>query len=123
VLVSHLAARTATDERGTDVSELLRSSDGRYLEQPSLDMEALLTFPVTQAPEGFTQSYFLHARGYYEYIRDFTHAPERLELLALKRPGAFPRFSMALYQQLAEQFLPSEGLSQHSPTQGAPEGR
>jgi hypothetical protein len=45
-------------------------------------------------------SFFLHSRGYYEYIRDYNNTPNLPFLLSMKNKGAFPKFSREMYQRL-----------------------
>lgn len=99
--VSEQAPGFAIDEEGKDVRPELMACDGQYLAQLSPGTAATLKYQLPEAPAGMKQSFFLHSRGYYEYIRHFRHVPNVAQLLSFKKDGAFTRFSKGRYEQFA----------------------
>lgn len=88
----------ALDETGKNVTSLLTAADGKYLEQPvpgnATDIE--YRFTPTQ-DRSKVQDFILHARGYYEHVRDFK-GPANIRFLAqFKEPDALSAFSRRLY--------------------------
>jgi hypothetical protein len=57
---------------------------------------------VQQAP-GTTLSTFLHTKGYYEHVRDYTGTPDVPELISFRKPGRFIEFSKEKYQEVNKQ--------------------
>ena len=65
----------ATDEKGADVTQLLSKEDGNYLSQPEIGNAAIIEYAYTALSDSNkTQTFILHAKGYYEHIRNFTNA-------------------------------------------------
>ncbi len=91
----------ATDETGADVRASLAAADGHYLAQLSPGTSATLRYTLSAAAAGTQQSFFLHSRGYYEYIRDYKNIPNVAQLISFKKDGAFTRFAKARYMQFA----------------------
>lgn len=105
--VTSLTPSSAIDETGKDVLELLRSKDGKYLEQPVPGNVVTLEYKSKPIDESKTQSYFLHTRGYYTHVRDFKGAPNVAFLKQFEKPGAFPVYSMQLYKQFSNTHMAS----------------
>ncbi|MFM9984409.1 MAG: hypothetical protein ACKVOK_04205 [Flavobacteriales bacterium] len=99
---SSLNMTSGTDEKGKDIRNALLKNDHNYLEQPSIGNRATLTFENRTATKGKCMSYFLHTRGYYEYIRDFQNKPNKWELLSFRKKGAFNQFSEELYDEFID---------------------
>ncbi len=99
VSIHYLEAVEAIDQDGLDVRNSLIKTDGKYLEQPGPGLAANISFKPAIRAENKTSSIFLHSRGYYEYIRDYTNYPDILALNKFKREGAFSEFSRDNYLQ------------------------
>lgn len=98
--VTVLQLQKATDETGKNVLPLLSTQDGNYLSQPLPGNAAILEYaymPVNDHTK--TQTYILHAKGYYEHIRNYTNAPDMVFLQQFKQPGALSKLSMAFYKK------------------------
>jgi hypothetical protein len=100
VQVSRLAPASAMDEKGNDVADLLTITDKKYLYQPDVGNEAVITYNAPSANEDLIQTVFLHSRGYYEYIRDYKNKPDISYLKSFRKEGAFTRFSKNHYNKL-----------------------
>lgn len=97
VTISHVSANSAIDEKGFDVSSLLAATDTAYLVQPEVGNEVVLTYPMVPPGKNTRQTVFLHSRGYYEYIREYTHLPNFITLSTFKKKEAFAKFSKEEY--------------------------
>ncbi|MCO6477375.1 MAG: hypothetical protein J5I94_12170, partial [Phaeodactylibacter sp.] len=87
--IQRVAATLAVDQEGNDHRAELAADDERYLAQPEPGMVAELRFPAVPVPEGKEQSVFLHAKGYYEHVRDYRGIPDFSELRKFRAPGHF----------------------------------
>ena len=100
--ITRLPLLAAVDENNIDLMYAISHHDGTYLEQPYIGAEAILTFdghPSIQSQK--TTSLFLHTRGYYEYIRDYTGKPNISELKKFQVTGTFARFAKTRFSQTA----------------------
>ena len=100
--ITRLPLLTAVDENNIDLMSVIAYHDGTYLEQPYIGAEAILTFdgtPTLQSQKSTTL--FLHTRGYYEYIRDYTGKPNITELKKFRVTGTFARFAKTRFSQIA----------------------
>jgi hypothetical protein len=100
--ITRLPLLAAVDENNIDLMSEIAHHDGTYLEQPYIGAEAILTFdghPSIQSQK--TTSLFLHTRGYYEYIRDYTGKPNISELKKFQLTGSFARFTKTRLSQTA----------------------
>ena len=98
--VTKLSPKKATDETGKNILPLLNKADGNYLEQPLPGNTAVIEFaysPVSDTNK--TQTYILHATGYYEHVRNYTNTADINFLQKFKQPGALSNYSMTLYKQ------------------------
>jgi hypothetical protein len=87
---------------GKDVLALLQTEDEQYLEQPHIGNVATLTYKGAAIPgPDQTQTFILKTKGYYEHIRDFNNKPDIGFLQQFKKPGAFPKYGMALYKKIS----------------------
>ncbi len=97
-MVQKLVPVSAKDETGKDVLSLLQTEDGQYLEQPHIGNVTTITYKGATTPGiDQTQTFFLKTKGYYEHIRNFKNKPDIGFLQQFKKPGAFPKYGMALY--------------------------
>jgi len=97
VQITRLSPESATDERGKEVSGFLKESDKHYLVQPVAGNEVVVNYVAPASEYGYKCSVFLHSRGYYEYIRDYTNTPDIAYLQSFRKDGAFTRFSKENY--------------------------
>jgi len=100
--INRLPLLAAVDENNIDLMSAIAHQDGDYLEQPYIGAEAILTFdgrPDIQSQK--TTTLFLHTRGYYEYIRDYTGKPNISELKKFRMTGTFARFAKTRFTQTA----------------------
>lgn len=100
--ITRLPLLAAVDENNMDLMSVIAYHDGTYLEQPYIGAEAILTFdgtPTLQSQKSTTL--FLHTRGYYEYIRDYTGKPNITELKKFRVTGTFARFAKTRFSQIA----------------------
>ena len=104
--VQQLSPVKATDELGKDILPQLQKEDGEYLEQPLIGNVATLVYKANPATDKTkTQSYILHAKGYYEHVRDFKNKPDLIFLNQFKKPNAFPMFGIRLYNKMRNENL------------------
>jgi hypothetical protein len=71
--------------------------DDRYLSQLTEGEIVELHYPEIKLAEGMQQSHFLHAKGYYQHVRNFSNTPDVAELLKFKDPSHFNEFSKTEY--------------------------
>jgi hypothetical protein len=106
--VQKLSPSVARDEKDKNVMTRLEKEDGVYLEQPEIGNVATLSYKAKISTDpGKTQTYILHAKGYYEHIRDFKHKPDVNFLGQFRNPNAFPVFGMQLYKKVKSESLQS----------------
>lgn len=104
--VQHVSPEKATDELGQNVLPQLQKEDAVYLEQPAIGNAATLVYTIAPNLDiTKTQSYILHAKGYYEHIRDFKNKPDVAFLKQFTKPNAFPLYGMRLYNKIQHQNL------------------
>jgi hypothetical protein len=99
--VTQLSPLKATDETGTEVTQLLTTADGNYLEQPVPGNAVNIEYAF--APEkdkNKTQTFILHAKGYYEHVRDYKSLPNVTFLEQFKKADALSLYSMKLYKDV-----------------------
>ncbi|WP_210489321.1 hypothetical protein [Rufibacter aurantiacus] len=97
-----VSTATAIEKSGQNVKHLLAASDAQYLKQFSVGDAVELTFHLPRKAKAQSQSIFLHTRGYYEHLRDYTGIPNLFTLRDFEKPGHFMQFSRQRYTQLAE---------------------
>ena len=102
--VQKLTPVSATDEMNMNILPQLESQDGIYLEQPDIGNAATLVYKTKpNMDQSKTNTYILHAKGYYEHIRDFKHKPDIKFLEQFKQPNAFPLYGLQLYKNKSNQ--------------------
>jgi hypothetical protein len=105
--VEKLSPVSATDESGKDVLPLLQKEDNRSLEQPQIGNVATIIYkPSLDKSSAKTQTYFLHTRGWYQHVRNYTHGPNVAFLKRFLKPGAFPSYGKELYRKIQAENLP-----------------
>jgi len=98
--VSTLRPLKATDETGKDVTQLITNADGKYMGQLVPGNAAVIEYKFKpQADINKTQTYFLHARGYYEHVRDYKGGLDLPFLGQFKKRDGLSAFSMKLYKE------------------------
>lgn len=95
--ITALDPETAIDEKGMDRSNELVRADGNYMVQNYAGLSTEVTFKAQPVKEGMVNSVFLHTRGYYELIREFSGLPDLKELNKFKTPGYFSEYSRSEY--------------------------
>lgn len=96
----------AIDEKGKNVTDLLRETDKKYLIQPEVGNEVIVSFKYKPDNHTGRTTVFLKNRGYYTYIRDYKGIPDFAELNTFKESGRFSRFSEEQYKKfVAEEML------------------
>ncbi|PHN01600.1 hypothetical protein CRP01_36485 [Flavilitoribacter nigricans DSM 23189 = NBRC 102662] len=98
--VREIAPLSATGLDGTDHTAALSADDDQYLQQLHTGDATELHFAYQPAAEGFTQSAFLHSKGYYKHVRSYAGLPAISELKKFRTPAYFSEFSKALYLQV-----------------------
>ncbi len=103
-----LSPTSAIDEMNKNVLPDLEKEDGIYLEQPEIGNTATLTYKTKNNTDlSKARTYILHARGYYEHIRDFQNKPDINFLSQFRQPNAFPVYGMQLYKKVRNESLRS----------------
>jgi hypothetical protein len=90
----------AINEKGADVLADIISPDKKYLIQPDVGDSTILKYKNVAVKEGMTQTFFLHASGYYKYIRDYKGTPKAAFLKSFNQPGALVVFSRQKFSEV-----------------------
>jgi hypothetical protein len=93
--------KTAVNEKGEDVKDLLSSDDGQYYIQPEIGNQAILAFT---APRGSSRArtVVLHSKGHYQILRNPSGRPDREYLESFREKGQFVKFSNQLIRTYLE---------------------
>jgi hypothetical protein len=94
-----------TFANGTGAKDWTRSlmyADKDYMVQPSPGNITEITYKSSTPRPDNLQSVFLHTRGYYTLVRDFTGVPEISELNKFKTPGHFSLYSKTNYLNMLD---------------------
>ncbi|MBK7561174.1 MAG: hypothetical protein IPI68_06530 [Chitinophagaceae bacterium] len=104
--IQKLSPLKATDEQHQNVLPLLQKEDGVFLEQPQIGNVVTLVYKANP-PENASQiqSFIMHSKGYYEYIRDFNGKPDVAFLNRFKQPGAFATYGVEMYKKVKNSSL------------------
>jgi hypothetical protein len=94
-----IPVKTAVDNNGKDIKNLLLRSDNEYYVQPDVGNEAELIFEVPQQKEP-VRNVFLHSRGHYRILREQSGIPDIKILKTFRRPGRVPEFSKETFDKL-----------------------
>lgn len=105
--VTAIEPSLAIDHNNKNVTELLKKGDLKYLVQPNIGDEVLVTYKKQISDEKMAQSYFLKNRGYYNYIRDYEGTPDFMALKSFREKNVFTEFSETSYLN----FVQSENLT------------
>ncbi len=93
---------SATTEMGKDVGQLISKNDKDYYIQKNTGDEALVVYQDVEEIPGKKKTVFLHARGYYEHVRDYQGPPDKAQLVTFGNPGKLSRFSYVNYQEFTK---------------------
>ena len=100
--VHELKPCQAFGSTGTDAQRALSADDDLYLDHWETGDVTEVRFEVPPIPEGYSKSCFLHSKGYYNHVREYTHAPELAELKKFKTPGYLNAYSKELFKRIGE---------------------
>jgi hypothetical protein len=92
----------AIDGTGKNVANVLSSVDQKYLVQPNIGDEVVVTFKTNAQHQDLKRTFFLKNVGYYTYIRDYKGKPDFLKLKLFKSDGAFTDFSKYEFEALMD---------------------
>lgn len=113
--VNFLTPKKAIDEKGQDVTELISKADGKLMEQPVPGNAADIEYAFTpNTDSSLTQTFILHAKGYYEHVRNYQGSPRIAFLKQFEKPDALSKYSFKLYQDAMTgdiQNLPADKLA------------
>jgi hypothetical protein len=100
--VNILKPSIAVGSGSIDWTNELSNADGQYMAQEQTGVVTEVTYKAPSVKDDKIQSIFLHSRGYYELVRDFTGLPELVELNKFKKNGYFSEFSRKQYLNIIE---------------------
>jgi len=106
--VKKVSVKSAKDQDGKDVSELLLTTDNRYQIMPEVGNWVKVIFDLPSPQNGTKRSIFLKTSGYYE-IHLSKNKPEQKELIQklLTTPGMIVEFAMDRYLEWRSKQLSS----------------
>lgn len=92
---NRVSLKSAVDEQGRNVLELLARDDDQYYVQPEIGNAAKLEFPI---PDQISEerTLVLHSKGFYRIIRNPEGKPQLRNLKRMKREGGLPYLSNSL---------------------------
>ncbi|MEJ7741037.1 MAG: hypothetical protein WKF97_26765 [Chitinophagaceae bacterium] len=102
--VRELKPYQAINERGVDVLPEILQADKKFITQPDIGDFTILTYKARDVKAGMTQTFFLHASGYYKPLRDYKGTPKIGFLKSFQKAGAFPAFSRQKFSGLLNNF-------------------
>jgi len=91
--VNYVQPSYAITESGSDVTQDLCRDDNSYYIQKNTGDQGLVVFQDSPDLSGMKKSIFLHTRGYYEHVRNYTNPPDIKQLRTFLIPGRFSKFS------------------------------
>jgi hypothetical protein len=109
--ITHLQPLSAFGTDQEDWKAALEKVDEKYMAHEDIGKVTELRYAVPPVPTGQVQSAFLHTRGYYELIREFTGFPKIAQLNKFKDPAYFSTFSRAGYLEILDKEKRKEELS------------
>lgn len=99
--VTRLSPVSATDQDGLSCLPELSHDDSLYLSQPEAGQYADISYAWNRLPgDGNTFSVFLHTKGYYVPVRNYSGDPDFGTLYKFRTPGELARFSLQQYKQI-----------------------
>ncbi|HSI77878.1 MAG TPA: hypothetical protein VK957_18410 [Lunatimonas sp.] len=106
---------SALDEKDQDVLSPILEKDGIYMEQLEVGNRAYLTYQFDNYNPEQNYSTFLHTKGYYEPIREFTGKADRKFLTQFRKDGMLPTFSLQRYLEISQSQYLTEQSSNTKP--------
>ena len=106
--ITYIDPTNAFDENNNDVAALLTKTDEKYLVQPEVGNEVIITYSSDALDATVNQSVFLKNRGYYTYIRDYDGIPDFDYLRSFREAGAFTKFSEEVYNMFIDSPMKDE---------------
>jgi hypothetical protein len=97
--VVSIPANSAKDQSGKSQLKVLAGDDDLYLRQLRTGDFTDLRFKALSPSPGQTQTFFLHTKGYYEYVRNYSGEPQMDELEHFRKPHYFDQFSKEEYRR------------------------
>ncbi|MDP4290432.1 MAG: hypothetical protein Q8908_05070, partial [Bacteroidota bacterium] len=111
VTVDHLLAASAIDEKGNDVRKLIAAKDRKYLYQPAVGNNVILSFNATPVSGNHIATPFLHTRGYYEAIRNYKNKPDISYLKTFTKKGSFIKYTREKYiEYVSKDSIPNHAV-------------
>jgi hypothetical protein len=95
---STIPVRSATNNNGNDVKNLLVQSDSLYYIQPEIGDEATITFDSPEL-KNTKRTVVLHSRGHYQILKKLNNIPDKKYLNSFKQAGSLNRFAEELMQK------------------------
>ncbi len=94
-----IPARSAKDQSGKSQLKALAGDDDLYLRQLRTGDFTDLRFKALSPSPGHAHTFFLHTKGYYEYVRNYSGEPKMDELEHFRKPHYFDQFSKEEYRR------------------------
>lgn len=88
-----LAPQYAISSDEEEPTKALSKDDDQYFELPANGHQVSIWYPAVPSRNGYTNSVFLHAKGHYEHIRNYTNEPDMANFPNLEQPGTFIQYS------------------------------
>lgn len=101
---SILPLRSAIDNTGKDVRDILMADDDRYYTQNMGD-HAYLEYDVPPLQTGMERTLILHSKGHYQKLRDPQGKPNIAKLSKFRQAGALGSFSRELFHTLKSAYV------------------
>ncbi|TNJ44680.1 hypothetical protein KFZ70_01480 [Tamlana fucoidanivorans] len=97
LISEYLKPNSAINQKGKDITELLKYKDANYLVQPNIGDEVTVSFQTHRHNKEAKESLFLLSRGYYNYIRDYKGVPDFERLKEFRKDNVFTKYSEQYY--------------------------
>ncbi|MBL7791128.1 MAG: hypothetical protein JNK77_02305 [Saprospiraceae bacterium] len=101
--LTRLLPSLAMGSDGQNYTATLSAVDNMYLSQYNVGDVAEIHYPALPPDNDFSQSYFLHAKGYYQPVRDYKGPADVKTLKQFKNPGHFSEFSKQEFSRVMQQ--------------------
>jgi hypothetical protein len=99
-----ISLKTAVNEKGEDVKDLLSADDGKYYIQPEIGNQAILAFNALLGSSG-ARTIVLHSKGHYQILRNPSGRPDREYLESFREKGQLAKFSNQLIRSYLERYV------------------
>ncbi len=101
-----LKPTSAVNENNKDVLANLMWDDNYYLSQPKPGNVATIKYLCKNGKSDKKYDVYLHGKGYYEHVREYSGMPDIAYLKSFKQPGSFTNFSRQLYDRYLNEMGP-----------------